>query len=435
MPAAAPSTPAADAFDAPGELRDTKRMTREPGPSVACLVVAAGRGERAGGPLPKQYVDLGGQTVLARTLLALSAGAPEGPILVVWNPADAVLYDRVLATLPETLRSRLVPPVAGGASRQASVRAGLEALAAASAPPDLVLVHDAARPFVEPDLVRRIIEASASYGAAVPGLPVTDTVKAVDPQGRIVSTPDRATLRAVQTPQGFALAPLLHAHRRAADAGIGTLTDDAAVMEWAGHAVHVVSGDPANIKLTTPQDFARAARDLLPAKGSTMETRVGSGFDVHAFTDGDHVTLGGIRIPHDRALLGHSDADVVLHAVTDAVLGALADGDIGQHFPPSDMQWKGASSDRFLAFAAERLRNRGGRLVLIDVTVVCEAPRIGPHRDAMRARIGEICGLSPDRIAVKATTSEEMGFTGRREGIVAQALATVELPREVDDAV
>lgn len=429
----ATSTLASWPFDAPAELRDTNGMTRAARPIVACLVVAAGRGERAGGTLPKQYLSLAGRTVLGRSLAALADGVPEGPILVVWNPADRDLYERALADLPAALRDRLAPPVAGGATRQASVRAGLDALARMAAPPDLVLVHDAARPFVDAALVQRVVDAAATHGAAVPGVPVTDTIKAVDPAGRIVGTPERAGLRAVQTPQGFALAVLADAHARAADAGIATLTDDAAVVEWAGHAVHVVPGDARNVKLTTPQDVAAAVRDLA-AKGSTMETRVGSGFDVHAFTDGDHVTLGGIRIPHDRALLGHSDADVVLHAVTDAVLGALADGDIGQHFPPSEMRWKGASSDRFLAFAAERLRARGGRLVLIDVTVVCEAPRIGPHRDAMRARIASICGISPARIAVKATTSEEMGFTGRREGIVAQALATVELPREAEDA-
>jgi 2-C-methyl-D-erythritol 4-phosphate cytidylyltransferase/2-C-methyl-D-erythritol 2,4-cyclodiphosphate synthase len=352
----------------------------------------------------------------------------------VWQPADAALFEEALASLPPGLRERVIPPVAGGTSRQASVLAGLEALAALAEPPGIVLVHDAARPFASADLVRRVVAAAAQGGGAVPGLAVTDTIKAVDAAGTVVATPDRATLRAVQTPQGFALPVLLAAHRCATAAGTPALTDDAAVMEWAGHAVAVVEGDPANVKLTTPHDLRRAAEDLERQGRPRMETRVGSGFDVHAFTDGDHVTLGGVRIAHDRALLGHSDADVVLHAVTDAVLGALADGDIGQHFPPSDMKWKGASSDRFLAFAIERLRARGGKLRLIDVTVVCEAPRIGPHRDAMRARIGAICAIPPARVAIKATTSEQLGFTGRREGIVAQALATVELPEEPDDA-
>ena len=294
--------------------------------------------------------------------------------------------------------------------------------------PDIVLVHDAARPFATRALIDRVVAAASAGGAAIPGIPVVDTVKQIDDGHRITGTPDRATLRAVQTPQAFAFPALLSAHRRASRAGILSLTDDAAVMEWAGHGVTVVDGDPANVKLTTPEDFRRAEVE----HGVAMETRVGSGFDVHAFTDGTFVTLGGIEIPHGKALLGHSDADVVLHAVTDAVLGAIADGDIGQHFPPSDPQWKGAASDRFLAFAVERLRARGGRLVLLDVTVVCEAPRIGPHRDAMRARIAAICGIGTDRVAIKATTSEQLGFTGRREGIVAQALATVEVPRETN---
>jgi 2-C-methyl-D-erythritol 4-phosphate cytidylyltransferase/2-C-methyl-D-erythritol 2,4-cyclodiphosphate synthase len=422
-------------FDEVPDLRDTTLMIpRVVPPSVACLVVAAGRGERAGGSVPKQYARLGGLSVLARSIAALAQGVPDGPILVVWQPADAALFEEALASLPPGLRERVIPPVAGGSSRQASVLAGLEALAALADPPDIVLVHDAARPFASADLVRRVVAAAAQGGGAIPGLAVTDTIKAVDAAGTVVATPDRATLRAVQTPQGFALPALLAAHRRATAAGTPALTDDAAVMEWAGHAVAVVEGDPANVKLTTPHDLRRAAEDLERKGRPRMETRVGSGFDVHAFTDGDHVTLGGVRIAHDRALLGHSDADVVLHAVTDAVLGALADGDIGQHFPPSDMKWKGASSDRFLAFAIERLRARGGKLRLIDVTVVCEAPRIGPHRDAMRARIGAICAIPPGRVAIKATTSEQLGFTGRREGIVAQALATVELPEEPDDA-
>ncbi len=384
--------------------------------------------------MPKQYAELAGLPVLARSLSALASGVPEGPLLVVWQPADAALYGAATAKLPQAVRDRLLPPVAGGASRQASVLAGLEALQALETPPGLVLVHDAARPFVDADLVARVVAAALAEGAAIPAVAVTDTIKVIDAAGHVTATPDRASLRAVQTPLGFALGALLAAHRRAAAAGVRTLTDDAAVMEWAGHPVCVVDGDPANVKLTTPGDLARAAEDLQRKGRPRMETRVGSGFDVHAFTQGDHVTLGGVRIAHDRALLGHSDADVVLHAVTDAVLGALADGDIGEHFPPSDMRWKGASSDRFLAFAMERLRARGGTLRLVDVTVVCEAPRIGPHRDAMRERIGAICGISPRRVAIKATTSEQMGFTGRKEGIVAQALATIELPEEADDA-
>jgi 2-C-methyl-D-erythritol 4-phosphate cytidylyltransferase/2-C-methyl-D-erythritol 2,4-cyclodiphosphate synthase len=363
-----------------------------------------------------------GRTVLARSVEAMAAAADR--VTVVIGDEDGESCRQALEGLSSQARVKLSDPVIGGDTRQASVLAGLEALEAHG--PEIVLVHDAARPFVSPALIARVVAAARADGAAIPGIAVVDTIKQVGAQQRIAGTPDRAMLRAVQTPQGFSYAALLAAHRGAARSAVTTLTDDAAVMEWAGHPVTVVEGEGSNVKLTTPQDFRRAEFE----HGAVMETRVGSGFDVHAFTEGTFVTLGGLRIPHDKALLGHSDADVVLHAVTDAVLGAIADGDIGQHFPPSDPQWKGAASDRFLAFAVERLRARGGRLVLLDVTVVCEAPRIGPHREAMRARIAGICGIGADRVAIKATTSEQLGFTGRREGIVAQALATVELPRE-----
>ncbi|MHB2166228.1 bifunctional 2-C-methyl-D-erythritol 4-phosphate cytidylyltransferase/2-C-methyl-D-erythritol 2,4-cyclodiphosphate synthase [Alsobacter sp. R-9] len=398
---------------------------------VAVILVAAGRGERVGGAVPKQYLRLAGRMILTRSIEAMARAVPGGPLLVVWNPADAALYDAAVTDLPAGVRKRLVQPVAGGATRQASVRAGLEALERLAPVPRIVLIHDAARPFVTPATVSAVM-AAAPRGGAIPGIAVTDTIKRVEADGRIAETPERGRLRAVQTPQGFPFTRLVDAHRRAAAAGVTTLTDDAAIMEWVGETVVVVEGDPGNTKITTTADIAEGERRLAGSTGMT-ETRVGSGFDVHAFTDGTFVTLGGLQIPHDRGVLGHSDADVVLHAITDAVLGALVDGDIGQHFPPSDPQWKGASSDRFLAFAVERMRRRGGRLVLVDVTVVCEAPRIGPHREAMRARIAQICGISPSRVAVKATTSEQMGFTGRREGIVAQATATIELPRVVDE--
>jgi 2-C-methyl-D-erythritol 4-phosphate cytidylyltransferase/2-C-methyl-D-erythritol 2,4-cyclodiphosphate synthase len=316
----------------------------------------------------------------------------------------------------------VLPPAFGGATRQASVRAGLEALAERN--PAIVLVHDAARPFASPQLVSRAIAAAAS-GAAIPGIAVTDTIKEVDSDETVVRTLDRVRLRGIQTPQAFAYAALLAAHRQAADAGREDFTDDAALAEWAGMAVGVFEGEAGNIKLTTADDFARAEARALAALG---DIRTGNGYDVHAFADGDHVWLGGVRIPHDRGVTGHSDADVGLHALVDAILGAIADGDIGAHFPPSDPQWKGASSDRFLKFAVERVGRRGGRVVHLDLTVVCEAPKVGPHRDAMRARIAEIAGISIDRVGVKATTSEQLGFTGRREGIVAMATATVRLP-------
>jgi len=318
---------------------------------------------------------------------------------------------------------KLLAPVFGGATRQASVRAGLEALA--DLRPDLVLIHDAARPYASPALVSRAIAAVEATGAAVPVLSVADTVKCIDASGLIEGTLDRTRLRTVQTPQVFAFASVLDAHRRAAASGREDFTDDAALAEWAGLKVAVFDGEAGNLKLTTPEDVARAERDHAAA---LADTRIGSGFDVHAFAAGDHVMLGGVKIPHERGVTGHSDADVALHALTDAVLGALAEGDIGSHFPPSDSQWRGASSDRFLAFAVERVRARGGRIAHLDLTIVCEAPRVGPHRDAMRARIAAIAGVEIDRVAVKATTSEQLGFTGRREGIAAMATATVRLP-------
>jgi len=390
-------------------------------PSVAALIVAAGSGSRAGLSAPKQYARLDGASVLARSIAALAADDAIATILCVIRPDDMQAYGSAVAELAPAIQARLAPPVHGGATRQASVRAGLEALAASAVVPWLVLVHDAARPFVSPALVAAAISAGHAHGAAVPGLPVTDTVKQVDDSGRVVATPPRAALRAVQTPQAFILGPLLDAHRAAAAAGRTDLTDDAAVAEWAGLAVHVFPGEAANMKLTHPQDFA--------GRGGLVG-RTGFGFDVHAFGPGDAVMLGGVSIPFDRGLAGHSDADVVLHALTDAVLGALSDGDIGAHFPPSDPQWKGASSDRFLAFAVERLRARGGVLDHCDITIVCEAPMIGPHRDAMRERIAAICAIPPGRVAVKATTSERLGFTGRGEGIAAQAVASVRLPDE-----
>ena len=266
---------------------------------------------------------------------------------------------------------------------------------------------------------------AAQTGAAIPGLEVTDTIKRVDAAGVVTGTVNRAELRSVQTPQAFAFPALLDAHRKAAAAGRDDFTDDAALAEWAGLKVVTFAGEASNTKLTTDEDFARAEAKRL---ASLADLRIGSGFDVHAFGDGDHIMLGGVRVPHNRGVVGHSDADVVLHAIVDAILGALADGDIGKHFPPSDMRWKGASSDQFLKFAVERVTERGGRVAHIDVTVVCEAPRVGPHRDAMRARIAEIAGIAVERVGMKATTSEKMGFTGRGEGIAAMATATVRLP-------
>ncbi len=384
---------------------------------VAVVLVAAGRGSRAGGDLPKQFRPIGGKPMIRQSLVMLSEHPEVDIVQPVIHPEDAEIFRASVVAL------ELLPPVFGGSTRQCSVRAGLEALTARK--PDIVLIHDAARPFASPALVSRAIAAAARSGAAIPALPVTDTVKTVDAAGLVDQTLDRTQLRLVQTPQSFAFPALLEAHRRAAAAGREDFTDDAALAEWAGLKVSVFAGEPGNIKITEEGDFARAEVMAFTALG---DVRTGTGIDVHAFGPGDHVTLGGVSIPHGQALTGHSDADVVLHALTDAILGALAEGDIGVHFPPSDPQWRGASSDRFVAFALARLAARGGRIGHIDINIVCEAPRIGPHRDAMRANIARLAAIDAARVAVKATTSEKLGFTGRGEGIVAYATVTVRLP-------
>jgi 2-C-methyl-D-erythritol 4-phosphate cytidylyltransferase/2-C-methyl-D-erythritol 2,4-cyclodiphosphate synthase len=367
--------------------------------------------------MPKQYRRILGEPVIRPSLATLARHPEIGAVQPVVHPDDAALFAASIAGLA------LLPSVAGGSTRQASVRAGLEALEPRR--PDLVLVHDAARPFASAALVSRAVAAARASGAAVPVIAVADTVKSVDASGAVTGTIDRTNLRMVQTPQAFRFAGLLDAHRRAKAAGREDFTDDAALAEWAGLKVTTFEGEAGNVKLTTNEDFTRAEA----AKLATLsDVRTGFGFDVHQFGDGDHVMLGGVRVPHKQGLSGHSDADVILHALVDAILGALADGDIGVHFPPSDPQWRGASSDRFLAFAVERLRDRGGRIAHLDVTVVCEAPRIGLHRDAIRARIAEIAGIGVERVGVKATTSEKMGFTGRGEGMAAFANATVRLP-------
>jgi 2-C-methyl-D-erythritol 4-phosphate cytidylyltransferase/2-C-methyl-D-erythritol 2,4-cyclodiphosphate synthase len=390
-------------------------------PDIAAVIVAAGRGTRAGGDLPKQFRQVGGEVMLGRTLSMFLEHQNVGTVLPVINADDAELYAQLSAGI--SANPRLISPVFGGATRQASVRAGLEALGPRK--PDYVLIHDAARPFASNELLSRAITAVQKTGAAIPTLPVTDTVKTIDGLGRVDKTLDRASLRLVQTPQAFAFRPLLDAHRRAQAAGREDFTDDSALAEWAGMKVDVFAGETGNIKITSAEDFARSEAMQFAALG---DVRTGMGFDVHAFGPGDHVMIGGVRIAHDHALVGHSDADVGLHALVDAILGALADGDIGSHFPPSDPQWKGAASDKFLAFAVERVAARGGRIAHLDLTIVCEKPKIGPHRDAIRERIANICHLGIGRVAVKATTSEKLGFTGRGEGIAAYATATVRLP-------
>jgi 2-C-methyl-D-erythritol 4-phosphate cytidylyltransferase/2-C-methyl-D-erythritol 2,4-cyclodiphosphate synthase len=384
---------------------------------TAAIIVAAGRGLRAGTGGPKQYRTIGGKTVLSRAMEPFCTHPGVFAVQPVRNPDDAEIFDQAVCHL------KYQTPVGGGATRQASVRAGLEALADQA--PDIVLIHDAARAFVTDKVISRAIDAALITGAAIPVVPVTDTVKVVDGSGAITATPDRANLRIAQTPQAFRFDVILEAHRRAAREGRDDFTDDAAIAEWAGLTVATFEGDVANMKLTTPEDFAREEARLGAMLG---DIRTGTGYDVHALTDGDHLMLCGVRVPFNRGFLAHSDGDVGLHAIVDAILGALADGDIGSHFPPSDPKWKGAASDQFLKHAVGLVHQRGGRIANLEVTMICEAPKIGPLRDAMRAKIAEITGLPQSRIAVKATTSERLGFTGRQEGIAATAAATIRLP-------
>jgi 2-C-methyl-D-erythritol 4-phosphate cytidylyltransferase/2-C-methyl-D-erythritol 2,4-cyclodiphosphate synthase len=341
-------------------------------------------------------------------------------VLPVIHPDHAALYAAL-----KLAHAKLLPPATGSATRQGSVLAGLAALEAHA--PAYVLIQDAARPLVGTDIVAGVMARLEAHPAVLPVTPVTDTIKRSTDGVVVAATEDRHTLFAAQTPQGFHYLAILAAHRRAATLP-REFTDDAAIAEWAGLSVALAPGSSRNLKLTLPEDFARAER-LLDGDRQ-METRIGSGFDVHPFEPGDFVTLGGIRIPYDKRLQGHSDADVALHALTDALYGALGEGDIGSHFPPSDPQWRGADSAIFLAHAAAMVAARGGRIVNLDLTIVCEAPRVGPHVAPIRERIGGICKISSSRVAVKATTSERLGFIGREEGIVALASASVELPRE-----
>lgn len=381
-------------------------------PGCVALIVAAGRGHRFGGELPKQYADLGGRPVL-RLSLALFASHPQVDVVrAVIHPDDRGLYEGCSRGLP------LAEPVPGGSSRQESVRLGLESLVTLN--PDSVLIHDGARPFVDGGIVTRVLTALAEHPGAVPALPVNDTVKRAE-ANVITNTVDRTGLWRAQTPQGFLFADILAAHRRAAGR---ELTDDAAVAEDAGLAVAVVAGCEENVKITTAEDLRRAAMALT----GPGEVRVGHGYDVHRFVPGRPLRLCGVEVPHDQGLEGHSDADVALHALTDALLGAIAAGDIGHHFPPGDPKWAGASSDTFLRHAAALVEARGGVVSNVDITVVCERPKIAPLRMRMAASVAAILGIAADRVSVKGTTTEGLGFTGRREGIAAQAIVAVRLP-------
>lgn len=389
--------------------------------TTAAIVVAAGRGERAATrqtTLPKQYRPIGGVPVLVRAIRALLEVQTIDWVLPVIHAEHADLYAALGLNDP-----RILPPVAGGAHRQESVRAGLEALSARR--PDLVLIHDAARPLVEAAVTEGVLAALEEADAALPAVAVTDTIKRSEDGRTVTATEDRHTLFAAQTPQGFRFPQILAAHLRAARLP-RQFTDDAAIAEWAGLSVVLTPGSSGNIKITHPEDFDRVGRGN---DGGRMETRVGTGFDVHAFAEGSSVWLAGIEIGHTRRLAGHSDADVGLHALADAIYGALAEGDIGRHFPPSDPQWKGAASAQFLRHAAELVASHQGRIVNLDLTLICEAPKIAGHAAAMCDSIAGICDIAPGRVSVKATTSERLGFTGREEGIAAMATASIEVPR------
>jgi 2-C-methyl-D-erythritol 4-phosphate cytidylyltransferase / 2-C-methyl-D-erythritol 2,4-cyclodiphosphate synthase len=381
--------------------------------NCVALVVAAGRGARFGGGRPKQYLPLGGMLVLRHSLETLQRHAAIDGVRVVFNPEDRDCYHAAVGGLD------LLPPVTGGALRQDSVRLGLESLAALA--PRRVLIHDAARPLVDVQTIDRVLGALDEAPGAIPALALRDTVKR-GANGVIAGTVDRTNLWRAQTPQGFHYREILEAHRAAM--GLD-LPDDAAVAERAGFTVRLVAGSEDNVKVTTQDDLRDAERRLASAMG---DIRTGQGFDVHAFGPGDHLWLCGVKIPHQYALVGHSDGDAGLHALTDAILGALGAGDIGMHFPPTDPQWRGASSDRFLQHAAELVRQQGGAIAHVDVTLICERPKIGAYRAEMVTRIAAILDLNQSRVSVKATTTERLGFTGRNEGLAAQAVATVRLP-------
>ncbi|HEX6959463.1 MAG TPA: bifunctional 2-C-methyl-D-erythritol 4-phosphate cytidylyltransferase/2-C-methyl-D-erythritol 2,4-cyclodiphosphate synthase [Ferrovibrio sp.] len=386
---------------------------------TAALIVAAGRGNRAGGEKPKQYQMLGGSPLLRHSIDFCLGYEGIARVMVVIHPDDEAHYRSAIAGLER--EPRLLPPCLGGAERQDSVRSGLEALAADS--PNIVLIHDAARPFLRHDQIDALLGMLKQVSGAILAVPVVDTLKRAE-AGRIRGGADRQGLWRAQTPQAFRFQEILAAHRQAA--GLA-LTDDAAVAEHAGLDVRLVMGSEENFKVTEASDFARAERQLLLR---LPDIRIGQGFDVHAFADepGRPLMLAGVAVPHERSLAGHSDADVALHALTDAILGALGDGDIGLHFPPSDARWKNADSAAFLRHALALVAKRNGMLAHCDVTIICEAPKIGPHREAMRDRIAEIAGIGRDRVSIKATTTEKLGFTGRREGIAAMATATIRLP-------
>ena len=404
---------------------NTEETGREPG-GVAAVIVAAGRGERIGLPEegPKQYRSIGGRPIIARTLGTFLDHAAIGCVVVVIHPDD---HERFEAAAGD-LASR-VAVVLGGATRQESVHKGL--LALRDKAPAKVLIHDAGRPFVDAELIDRAIAAIGERQAALPAVPVSDTLKRGDGDDIITETVPREGLFAAQTPQGFPYWPILAAHGKAQRLGKTKFTDDAAIAEWAKIPVKLVAGSPDNVKITWARDIVMANQRLGGGVSGFPDIRTGNGYDVHCFETGDHVTLCGVPIPHDKKLSGHSDADVGLHALTDALLATCGAGDIGTHFPPSDPRWRGAASRIFVEHAAGLVRGRGGRIANVDVTLICEAPKIGPHRQAMTAAMAGMLGIAVERVSVKATTNEKLGFIGREEGIAAIATASVAYPGEL----
>lgn len=406
---------------------DQKRMGQDLAGSqtksgIAVVLVAAGRGERAGSAHeePKQYRMVGGAPVVRHTLTALLAHPSIGEIVAVIHPDDIDLFGRAAAGFGKRVRH-----VFGGPSRQASTLLGLRALAAEA--PEYVMIHDAARPFVSGGLLDRLAEVLSADCGVVPAMPVSDTIKRSDSLGRVLETVSRAALFAAQTPQAFPFADILRAHEKASGHLDTEFTDDASIAEFDGLKVRLVEGAPENMKLTWKHDIEMADKRM-SGPAAFPDVRVGSGYDVHALVPGDHVTLCGVRIAHDASLSGHSDADVGLHALTDALLATRGAGDIGAHFPPSDPQWRGAASKIFVEHAAAIVRAAGGRIANADVTLICEAPKIAPHREAMVSSIASMLNVRPDRISVKATTNEKLGFIGRSEGIAAIATVSIVYP-------
>ncbi|BCH25024.1 bifunctional 2-C-methyl-D-erythritol 4-phosphate cytidylyltransferase/2-C-methyl-D-erythritol 2,4-cyclodiphosphate synthase [Mesorhizobium sp. L-8-3] len=393
---------------------------------VAVVIVAAGRGERAGQSAegPKQYRRIGGRPIIARTIEAFAGHPGIGPIVVAIHADDGAMFAEAVGPL-----AKRVATVEGGATRQESTRRAL--LALAEAHPWAVLIHDAVRPFVDAELIDRTIEAMSDASGALPAVPVSDTLKREAPGGTVLETVPRAGLHSAQTPQGFPFRKILDAHEKAFMAGRSDFTDDAAIAEWAGIAVRLVPGSPDNVKLTWAKDIALADQRLSGPQAAFPDIRTGNGYDVHAFEPGDHVVLCGVRIPHGKCLSGHSDADVGLHALTDALLATCGAGDIGTHFPPSDPQWRGVASRLFVEHAVRIVRERGGRIANADITLICEAPKVSPHRAAMTEALASMLGITPDRISVKATTNERLGFVGREEGIAAIATVSVAYPGSV----